>query len=79
MMQSVAEACGSRSLGVILTGMGSDGARGMRAIKVAGGKTLAESEETCVVYGMPKSAVEEGVVDKIIPIHDMARAILHEV
>jgi two-component system chemotaxis response regulator CheB len=79
MMKSVAEACGSRSLGVILTGMGSDGATGMRAIKVAGGKTLAESEETCVVYGMPKSAVEEGVVDKIIPIHDMARAILHEV
>jgi two-component system chemotaxis response regulator CheB len=79
MMRSVAEVCGSRSLGVILTGMGSDGTAGMRAIKTAGGRTLAESEETCVVYGMPKSAVEEGVVDAVVPLHEMAGAILRTV
>lgn len=79
MMVSVARTCGRKSLGVLLTGMGSDGALGMRAIREAGGRTLAESEETCIVYGMPKSAVEEGVVDKIVPLSGMAEAIVQEV
>ena len=79
MMESVAKACGKKCLGVLLTGMGSDGAKGMRAIKETGGTTLAESEETCIVYGMPKSAIEDGVVDKIVPIYDMADAIVREV
>ncbi len=79
MMESVAGVCGPKSIGVLLTGMGSDGARGMRAIKEAGGKTLAESEETCIVYGMPKSAVEDGVVDRVVALHDMAEVILKEV
>ena len=79
MMSSVAKACGRRSLGVLLTGMGSDGAQGMRAIKDAGGRTFAESEETCIVYGMPKSAVEAGAVDKIIPLHSMVAEIMKEV
>jgi two-component system chemotaxis response regulator CheB len=48
----------------------------MRAIKETGGTTLAESEETCIVYGMPKSAIEDGVVDKIVPIHYMVDEIL---
>ena len=78
MMESVARACGRRSLGVLLTGMGSDGARGMKAIKAAGGRTLAESEETCIVYGMPKSAVEEGAVDRVVPLHEIAREIVQE-
>jgi len=79
MMQSVAKACGRRCLGVLLTGMGSDGAAGMRAVKEAGGRTLAESEETCIVYGMPKSAVEEGAVDEVVPLYDMANMILKAV
>lgn len=79
MMQSVAKACGRRCLAVLLTGMGSDGAVGMRAVKEAGGRTLAESEETCIVYGMPKSAVEEGAVDEVVPLYDMANMILKEV
>lgn len=79
MMESVAKACGRQGLGVLLTGMGSDGAKGMRAIKEAGGKTIAESEETCIVFGMPKSAIEEGVVDKVVPLYDMADAIIQEV
>lgn len=78
MMESVARAFGRRSLGVLLTGMGSDGARGMKAIKDAGGRTLAESEETCIVYGMPKSAVEGGAVDRIVPLNEMAREIVQE-
>jgi two-component system chemotaxis response regulator CheB len=79
MMESVAQACGKKSLGVLLTGMGSDGAKGMRAIKEAGGITLAESEETCIVYGMPKSAIEDGVVDKVVPIYNMVDEVLKEV
>ena len=79
MMDSVAAVCGEKSLGVLLTGMGSDGARGMRSIKEAGGRTLAESEATCIVFGMPKSAIEDGVVDRVVPIHDMAREIRNEV
>ena len=64
---------------MLLTGMGSDGAKGMRAIKESGGRTLAESEETCIVYGMPKSAVEDGVVDKVVPLYNMVSVILKEV
>ncbi len=76
LMTSVARVYGSRCLGVVLTGMGSDGTDGLRAIHEAGGHTLAESEETCVIYGMPKAAVEAGVVDESIPLHAMAEAIL---
>jgi two-component system chemotaxis response regulator CheB len=76
LMASVARVYGSRCLGVVLTGMGSDGTEGLRLIHEAGGRTLAEAEETCVIYGMPKSAVEAGVVDESVPLHDMAEAIL---
>ncbi len=79
MMESVAKVCGKKSLGVLLTGMGSDGAVGMQAIRETGGRTLAESEETCIVYGMPKSAIEKGAVDKVVPLYNMANAILKEV
>ena len=65
-----------RSSGVVLTGMGSDGVEGLRAIREAGGRTLAESEETCVIYGMPKAAVEAGVVDRAVPLDRMADEIL---
>ena len=76
LMSSVAKAYGARALGVILTGMGSDGVEGLRAIRDAGGMTLAESEETCVIYGMPKAAVEAGVVDKAVPLTRVADEIL---
>ncbi len=76
LMTSVARVYGSRALGVVLTGMGSDGTEGLRAMRAAGGHTLAEAEETCVIYGMPKAAVEAGVVDRSIALHDMAEAIL---
>lgn len=76
LMASVARAYGARSLGVVLTGMGSDGVEGLRAIRAAGGGTLAESEESCVIYGMPKAAVEAGVVDRSVPLPRMADEIL---
>ncbi len=64
-MSSAARVYGRRTLGVLLTGMGSDGVEGLRAIREAGGQTLAESEATCVIYGMPKAAAEAGVVDRV--------------
>jgi len=79
LMASVARAYGSQALGVVLTGMGSDGVEGLRAIREAGGRTLAESEETCVIYGMPKAAAEAGVVDRVVTLPRMADEILAEV
>ncbi|MCU0242957.1 MAG: chemotaxis response regulator protein-glutamate methylesterase [Vicinamibacteria bacterium] len=79
LMQSVAKVYGNRAVGVLLTGMGSDGVEGMRAIRSAGGRTLAESEESCVIYGMPKAAAEAGVVDRAVPLARMADEILQEV
>lgn len=76
LMTAVAQAYGSRALGVILTGMGADGVEGLRAIREAGGRTLAESEETCAIYGMPKAAVEAGVVDRSVPVTRVADEIL---
>jgi two-component system chemotaxis response regulator CheB len=75
LMKSVAPLYGPRSIGVILTGMGSDGAEGMRTIKDSGGKTIVQNEETCVVYGMPKAAVDLQAADRIVPLEDIAQAI----
>ncbi len=75
LMKSVAPMYGPRTIGVILTGMGSDGAEGMKCIKKNGGKTIAQSEETCVVYGMPKAVVESGAADRVVPLEDIAQAI----
>lgn len=72
MMQSVAAVYGERGIGVILTGMGHDGLEGMRAIKGAKGRTLAQDEATSVVYGMPKAVIEAGYADKIVPLSQMA-------
>jgi two-component system chemotaxis response regulator CheB len=76
LMASTAKAYGANVLGVVLTGMGSDGVEGLRAIREAGGRTLAESEESCVIYGMPKAAVEAGVVDLSVPLRRIADEIL---
>ncbi|HYG58872.1 MAG TPA: chemotaxis response regulator protein-glutamate methylesterase [Symbiobacteriaceae bacterium] len=63
-------------VGVILTGMGYDGAKGMVGLKKAGGRTIAEDASTCVVYGMPKVVVEMGAADRVLPVHDIADAIV---
>jgi two-component system chemotaxis response regulator CheB len=75
-MASVARIYGARALGVVLTGMGSDGVEGLRAIRAAGGRTLAESEETALIYGMPKAAVEAGVVERSVPLDRVADEIM---
>lgn len=75
MMKSVAETCRSDVVGVILTGMGKDGCEGMAAIKSNKGKTLAQDEASCIVYGMPKVAIETGCIDRISSIKKMAEAI----
>jgi len=79
MMSSVAEMYPGRALGVILTGMGNDGEKGMRAIKSSGGRTLAQNEETCVVYGMPRAVVEAGLADKVVPLGEVAGEIVNAV
>jgi len=76
MMLSAAEVYGDKTVAVILTGMGSDGAKGMRAIKENKGRTIAQDKDTCVVYGMPKAAVREGAVDKVIPLDKIAEEIM---
>jgi two-component system, chemotaxis family, protein-glutamate methylesterase/glutaminase len=76
LMSSVAKLYGRHALGILLTGMGSDGVEGLRAIRAAGGRTLAESEETAVIYGMPKAAVEAGVVDQTVSLTRIADEIL---
>lgn len=72
LFQSVADAYRGPVLAAILTGMGADGAKGMEQLKRKGAHTLAESEESCVVYGMPRAAVERGCVDVIAPLPDIA-------
>jgi len=72
---SLARLYGARLLAVLLTGMGRDGARGLKLIQDGGGRTLAEDETTCVVYGMPKAAVELGGVGSLLPLSALAPAI----
>jgi two-component system chemotaxis response regulator CheB len=72
LLKSVAAACGARSVGVILTGMGDDGVEGARAIRDAGGMVIAEAQETAVVYGMPGAAVRAGIPQKVLPLPQIA-------
>jgi len=76
LFHSVAQEFGSQSIGVIMTGMGEDGAEGLGAIKAAGGLTAAQSEETCVVGGMPRAAINKGYANKIIPLEGLAPFLL---
>jgi two-component system chemotaxis response regulator CheB len=76
LFQSVAKAAGENAVGAILTGMGSDGALGMLAMKRAGARTIAQNEATCVVFGMPKEAIRVGAVDQILPLSSIASAIV---
>ncbi|CQR71506.1 Chemotaxis response regulator protein-glutamate methylesterase [Sporomusa ovata DSM 2662] len=76
LLESVARIFGSKAIGVILTGMGHDGTKGIQAIKHQNGKTIAEDQSTAVVFGMPKSAIEAGVVDRVAPITGITAEIL---
>lgn len=72
LFRSVATTAGRNSIGVILTGMGADGARGMLEMKQAGARTVAQDEDSCVVFGMPKVAIELGGVDDVLPLNKIA-------
>ncbi|HOP39529.1 MAG TPA: chemotaxis response regulator protein-glutamate methylesterase [Geobacteraceae bacterium] len=76
MFHSGAEVFGSKLLGVVLTGMGNDGSMGVRAIKKAGGQVLSESEDSAVIFGMPRAAIATGMVDAIVPLEKMTEEIL---
>ncbi len=76
LFKSAAEVFGGKTLAVVMTGMGSDGTQGAAWIKAQGGQVFAESEETCVVYGMPRSVIEAGLGDKSVPLGKMAAAIM---
>ena len=76
LFNSVAKYVGSNSVGVILTGMGSDGADAMLKMKQNGAVNIAQDEKSCVVFGMPNEAIKIGAVDKVLPLSDIPEAIL---
>jgi len=75
LFRSVASEFGSRAVGVLMTGMGDDGASGMGLLKNAGAVTIAQSEESCTVYGMPKAAIERGYASRVVPLDTLAHTI----
>jgi len=79
LMLSVSECFPGRALGVILTGMGNDGVKGLTVLKHGGGRIFAQNEESCVVYGMPKAVVDAGIADKVLAIEEMVGEIINAV
>jgi two-component system, chemotaxis family, protein-glutamate methylesterase/glutaminase len=74
-VESVVEAFGGHAVGVIMTGMGRDGCAGLKKLNAKGGYVIAQDEESCVVYGMPKAVVDEGVADEVLPLEQLAESI----
>jgi two-component system, chemotaxis family, protein-glutamate methylesterase/glutaminase len=79
LFKTVAMHAGANALGIILTGMGADGARGLLAMKQAGAHTIAQDEESCVVFGMPKEAIRINAVDSVLPLTAIAQAALSRI
>ena len=77
LFESIAQACGSRSVAVMLTGMGQDGVDGLRPLRAAGGRIIAQDEETSIVFGMPGAVVSEGLADFVLPVQDVAGCLIH--
>ena len=78
LLKSVAHYAGSNAIGVVLTGMGKDGAQGLLEMKKAGSYNLAQNEDTCVIFGMPKVAIEVGAIDKVMPLDDIASEVIKQ-
>ena len=79
LFRSVAKFAGRNATGIIMTGMGDDGARGLKEMHEVGAATVAQDEASCVVFGMPKEAIKLGCVDKVMPLQEIPRAILYAV
>tara|TARA_R110002072_G_scaffold244577_1_gene403883 strand:+ start:92 stop:610 length:519 start_codon:yes stop_codon:yes gene_type:complete len=75
LLASIAETYGHKAIGVVLTGIGSDGAEGLLAMRRAGGRTIAQDEESSVVFGMPAVAAERGAAEQVLPLSEIAAAI----
>ncbi|QBJ77303.1 MULTISPECIES: chemotaxis response regulator protein-glutamate methylesterase [unclassified Aquitalea] len=75
LFRSAAKFAGRNALGIIMTGMGDDGARGLKEMHDAGAKTIAQDEDSCVVFGMPKEAIKLGAADEVMPLDNIAKAI----
>ena len=76
LFRSVAKSAGANALGVIMTGMGDDGAAGLAEMRAAGARTLAQDEDSCVVFGMPKEAIKRGGVERTVPLNAIAAEIM---
>ena len=76
LFRSAAKAAGPNALGIIMTGMGDDGARGLKEMRNAGAHTIAQDEQSCVVFGMPKEAIRMEAVERIMALDELPRAIL---
>lgn len=79
MLKSVAKYVGKNAIGVVLTGMGKDGAEGLLEMKQAGAYTIAQNEDTCVVFGMPAAAIQLGAIDKVLPLEKISNEVLGHV
>lgn len=79
LMESVVDTYGGDAVGVLLTGMGADGAEGMLALRKSGGETIAQDEQTSTIFGMPREAIKRGAVEKVLPIGRIAEAIVEAV
>ncbi len=77
MFKSVARYAGANAIGILLTGMGRDGAEGLLEMKNAGAFTIAQDEKSCVIYGMPKEAVQMGAAAKVLPLEDIPGTLVH--
>ena len=76
LFRSIATAAGDSAVGLLLTGMGTDGAKGMAEMRQAGATTLAQDESSCVVFGMPKSAIEQGAVQQVLGLGQMSQHLM---
>ena len=75
LFRSAAKHAGKNAIGVIMTGMGDDGAEGIGRMKAVGSLTIAQDEESCVIFGMPKAAIKRGHIDHILPLHKILQTV----
>jgi two-component system chemotaxis response regulator CheB len=76
LFRSVAQELGPSAIAILMTGMGDDGADALGVVRAAGGFTIAQSEESCVVFGMPKAAIDKGFVSRVVPLESMANTLM---